>query len=317
MSKDTSEIARDLPPEFGNDAINERMKANEDAQALIDSLGGVAGIHKLQSRVQELETLLERSAAQTKEILEEMGPAINRACQPLQERVSELEGTVKLMQAVIGTGNIALSFYANENNYNDDPSDIPGSAPIWVDHGGRAQSVLAGTAGNDMIDQLTAKDTEIAQLKEQVAAQLDELTQISSALGTDEGHSSVDHIIQLKAQVATMRECLKGFAVGVAFVTSMRPGSEDAFAEPIRQYDALRKATTAGNELLQEMQQLRADKERLDWLEKKFALWHQGSVLSKMDDSWFCNSGFHEGSTARQSIDAARAQQTEGEKGKQ
>lgn len=40
-----------------------------------------------------------------------------------------------------------LAFYANENNYNDDPSDIPGSpvpgtAPIWVDHGGRAQEAL-------------------------------------------------------------------------------------------------------------------------------------------------------------------------------
>lgn len=41
----------------------------------------------------------------------------------------------------------ALSFYANEHNYNDDPSDIPGcpvpgTAPIWVDHGGIAQQAL-------------------------------------------------------------------------------------------------------------------------------------------------------------------------------
>jgi hypothetical protein len=54
-----------------------------------------------------------------------------------------------------------------------------------------------------------------------------------------------------------------------------------------------------------EVERLRRDKERLDWLEKKFALWNQGSVLSKMDGEWFCNSGCHEGTSAREAIDSA------------
>jgi hypothetical protein len=49
-------------------------------------------------------------------------------------------------------------------------------------------------------------DSLLIELKEN--AQLDELEAISFALGTNEGHSSVDHIVTLKAEVDRLFELL-------------------------------------------------------------------------------------------------------------
>lgn len=62
-----------------------------------------------------------------------------------------------------------------------------------------------------------------------------------------------------------------------------------------------------------ESPELIADRERIDWLERQFGTWHQGSVISRIRDEWKCNSGFYSGSTLRDAIDNA----IEAEVGKQ
>jgi hypothetical protein len=44
-------------------------------------------------------------------------------------------------------------------------------------------------------------DSELARLRAENAAQVAELHRISDALGTNEGHSSVDHIMRLRARL--------------------------------------------------------------------------------------------------------------------
>jgi hypothetical protein len=46
----------------------------------------------------------------------------------------------------------------------------------------------------------------IAALDAENAAQLAELRRIADALGTTEGHSSVDHVLRLKAELAELRK---------------------------------------------------------------------------------------------------------------
>lgn len=50
------------------------------------------------------------------------------------------------------------------------------------------------------------KKVKIARFESIVQAQIDELHAISCALGTSEGHSSVDHIVTLKAENQKLRE---------------------------------------------------------------------------------------------------------------
>jgi hypothetical protein len=50
---------------------------------------------------------------------------------------------------------------------------------------------------------------EVARLGAENAAQLEELRRISDALGTNEGHSSVDHILALRAKVEELQTLAK------------------------------------------------------------------------------------------------------------
>lgn len=54
--------------------------------------------------------------------------------------------------------------------------------------------------------QLTESKAEVERLKGIVKAQQDELEAISCALGTNEGHSSVDHIVTLRAEVEELQQ---------------------------------------------------------------------------------------------------------------
>lgn len=54
--------------------------------------------------------------------------------------------------------------------------------------------------------ELTEANAEIARLKGIAKAQLDELEAVSFALGTNEGHSSVDHIVTL---ITNLRRAVK------------------------------------------------------------------------------------------------------------
>jgi CHASE3 domain sensor protein len=49
-------------------------------------------------------------------------------------------------------------------------------------------------------------EAEVERLRDIVKAQQDELEAISCALGTNEGHSSVDHIVQLRNEIAKLNE---------------------------------------------------------------------------------------------------------------
>jgi len=59
-------------------------------------------------------------------------------------------------------------------------------------------------------EQLDRNAEQLAALREQSKAQLEELHRISDALGTNEGHSSVTHIETLKNENAALRESLNG-----------------------------------------------------------------------------------------------------------
>ena len=52
-------------------------------------------------------------------------------------------------------------------------------------------------------------EAEVERLRGIVQAQLDELEAIDCALGTSEGHSAVDHIVPLRAEVERLREQLQ------------------------------------------------------------------------------------------------------------
>jgi hypothetical protein len=58
---------------------------------------------------------------------------------------------------------------------------------------------------------LAASKAEVERLKGIVKAQQDELEAISFALGTNEGHSSVDHIVTLKAEVERLSSAMRSF----------------------------------------------------------------------------------------------------------
>lgn len=56
--------------------------------------------------------------------------------------------------------------------------------------------------------ELSASKAAVERLKVIVKAQQDELEAISFALGTNEGHSSVDHIVTLRAEVERLQRQL-------------------------------------------------------------------------------------------------------------
>jgi len=55
-------------------------------------------------------------------------------------------------------------------------------------------------------------DAENQNLRRTLAAKLSELERISDALGTNEGHSSVDHIVAMKAKMDAQRTALLAVA---------------------------------------------------------------------------------------------------------
>lgn len=58
---------------------------------------------------------------------------------------------------------------------------------------------------------------------------------------------------ELEAQGAEMLACLKEFNIAVCFVTEMRRGSENAFAEGMKRYAKICSSTTLGAKLLEEV----------------------------------------------------------------
>jgi hypothetical protein len=60
--------------------------------------------------------------------------------------------------------------------------------------------------------ELKEAKAEVEKLKGIVKAQQDELEAISFALGTNEGHSSVDHIVTLRAEVERLRDAFSHLA---------------------------------------------------------------------------------------------------------
>ena len=56
-------------------------------------------------------------------------------------------------------------------------------------------------------------------------------------------HEAVE---ELTERIVKLEEIIFEFRVAVAFVASMRPGAEDAFAKAIRASDELRKSASTG-----------------------------------------------------------------------
>ena len=61
-------------------------------------------------------------------------------------------------------------------------------------------------------DALATARAEVNAVRRTLAAQLSELERISDALGMKEGHSSVDHIVAMKAKMAAQRTALLALA---------------------------------------------------------------------------------------------------------
>jgi len=74
------------------------------------------------------------------------------------------------------------------------------------------------------------------------------------------------------------------------------------FNPELMEHDKVRHLLIDVYDRIKEMEH---DKKRLDWLQQKFGMWHQGNVLDIMNDEWRCSSGFHRGRTARSAIDEA------------
>lgn len=85
-----------------------------------------------------------------------------------------------------------------------------------ADYNQAANSVIALKAelrevSNSLAHALKWK-MELDSVRDTLSAQLSELTRISDALGTNEGHSSVDHILAMKAKIDAQRTKLLALA---------------------------------------------------------------------------------------------------------
>ncbi len=94
--------------------------------------------------------------------------------------------------------------------------------------------------------------TEPAAQQEQSAAQLAELTAISDALGTNEGHSSVDHIWAIKEQLAAAKADLHNAKKSLA-----------RYQEVLDQNSDLKEQLAAANKRAEDAER---DAKRYRWL---------------------------------------------------
>jgi len=135
---------------------------------------------------------------------------------------------------------------------------------------------------------------QVEELKRQSSYQLEELNLIASALGTNEGHSSVDHINQLREQVEKLKARLVLFGMPAYLVEREMNQLRAQLAEAVK------------------------DKERLDWIQSNKAVVSNGtSANHPIETCGFCCLPDWEegvwGDDYRQAIDAA----IEAQKGKQ